>query len=368
MEDFIKGMDLSSLLEVEACGGKFYDQGVPGDAMAILKKYGANLFRFRVWNNPYTEDGKPYGAGANNLEKAVVLARRAKELGIGWLFNIHYSDFWTDPEKQTIPKEWKGQNAEELEQSVYRFTRHAMETFQKEKVLPDIVAVGNEITHGFLWPFGKTPHFDQITRFISAGIRAVKEVAPEAEIMIHLDNGGNNQLYRDWFDSYFKAGGVDFDIIGLSYYPFWHGTLDQLRENLNDISVRYHKDLIVTETSTAHTYDDYGKYEQLSSEQRRGMAAKFSMAGRVAYPGTPQGQADFMQALMEVIKQVPDGHGKGFVYWEPAWIPVPGSEWATQPGWEYVNEKGPGGNEWANQALFDYEGQALPALETIRRF
>ncbi len=364
----IKGMDISTLTEVESCGGKFYKNGVQGDALEILKSYGANMIRLRLWNDPFDENGNSYGAGGCDLETILKLAKRVKNAGLEWMLVLHYSDFWADPGKQTPPKAWKSLDADGLEKAVYEYTLQTLKKFQAEGVSPAIVSVGNEITNGFLWPHGKTPDFSNIARFVNAGLRAVKEVDPDAKTMIHLDNGGRNDLYRNWFDNYFKEGGMQFDYIGLSYYPFWHGTMQGLRDNMNDIAVRYNKDLIITETSTAFTFESYSKYEKLEEDQRKGGGAKVSMEDRLEYPVTPEGQSDFIKAVMETVSQVPNGHGKGVFWWEPAWVPVPGSGWANKAGWEYVNEKGPGGNEWANQALFDYEGNALPALETIRTF
>ena len=205
-------------------------------------------------------------------------------------------------------------------------------------------------------------------KVLNAGIRAVREGAPGAEIMLHLDNGGSNRLYRTWFDSYFAQGGLDFDCIGLSYYPFWHGTLEDLRQNMNDLALRYHKDMIVAEVSMGFTMEDYAEYEQLEPERRKGMATKPSLAEKVPYPMTPEGQSRFLLDLMNLIRAVPENRGKGFVYWEPAWIPVPGCGWANEAALAYTGEQGPGGNEWANQALFDYQGNALPGLNVIREF
>lgn len=365
--EWVKGMDLSTLLEVEACGGRFTDHGVPGEAMEILRGYGMNLVRLRLWNDPYALDGTPYGAGTNDLPCTMRLASRAKALGLGWLLDLHYSDFWADPGKQTIPKAWQGMNEAQLEQAVYDFTVQVMTELKEHDLLPVIVAVGNELTNGLLWPIGRAPDFTNIVRFLNAGIRGVRAVA-DIPIMLHLDNGGNNDLYRSWFDHYFAAGGADFQYIGLSYYPFWHGTPEHLRQNMNDLALRYHKDMIVTELSMGHTMEDYGQYEGLAPEQRKGMATRPELVKQISYSMTPQGQADFMADVMEIIRQVPENRGKGFIYWEPAWIPVPGSGWASPEALAYTGEKGPGGNEWANQALFDYEGRALPALEVIRDF
>lgn len=364
----IKGMDISSLAEVEACGGKFYDHGTQKDALEILKSYGADYVRLRLWNDPYAEDGSPYGAGNSDYEATLKLAKRALSQDLGFLLDFHYSDFWADPGKQTVPKAWRGLDADGLEQAVYAFTRETMEKFHAQGAAPTMVAVGNELSNGLLWPYGKTPHYDVIARFVSAGIRGVREVDAEVPVMIHLDNGGNNELYRTWFDNYFANGGADFQYIGLSYYPFWHGSLAALEANLNDIAVRYGKDLIIAEVSMGFTMEDYKEYEKLSDDERKGYATRASLIDALDYPMTKQGQADFMRDILTRIQNVPEGRGKGFFYWEPAWIPVPGSEWATEAARAYISEPGKGGNEWANQALFDYDGNALPALEVIRDF
>lgn len=370
MSEWIRGMDISSLLEVERCGGKFFDRGNENneDAMEILKRYGTNLIRLRLWNDPFAADGSSYGAGGNDIETTLILAKRAKEKGIDWMLDFHYSDFWADPGKQTIPKAWQGMNVPELEQAVYDFTLHVLKRCQEEEVMPKIVAVGNELSAGLLWPYGKVPEYANIARFGSAGIRAVRETDLSVAVMLHLDNGGNNELYRSWFDAWFANGGEDFEYIGLSYYPFWHGTLDMLKNNMHDIALRYHKKLIVTELSMGFTQEDYQEYEKLANDQRKGMATKPDVAAVVPYPMTPKGQADFLKDVFEIIRDVPEKLGSGFCYWEPAWLPVPGSEWAKPEACVYMGEKGPGGNEWANQALFDYEGNALSALKVIRDF
>lgn len=368
MANWFKGMDVSSLLEVEECGGTFRDGGVPGDALQILKGYGMNLIRLRLWNDPYTPEGKPYGAGTCDLPRMMILARRAKQLGVGWMLDLQYSDFWTDPGKQYPPKAWQGKTADELAQAVYDYTLSVLTVLRESNLMPEVVSVGNELSSGLLWPLGKHPNFDCIARFLSAGIRAVRRIDGSIPVMIHLDNGCRNGLFRDWFDRYFAAGGADFEYIGMSYYPFWHGTMEELRANLNDLATRYHKDLIVTETAAGFTLEDYQQREQLPDERRVGPAANAATVENILYPMTPEGQCQFMTELMETLQQVPEGHGKGFVYWEPAWLPVPGSEWANDLGRAYIGETRPGGNEWANQTLFDYDGNALPALEVIRDF
>lgn len=373
-KDFIKGMDISTLIEEESCGARFYDKGVQDDALKILKRYGCNSVRLRLWNDPYGEDGTPYGAGTNDLATVIKLAKRAKQLDMSILLDFHYSDFWADPGKQRVPKAWRQLDVPGLEKAVYDFTIETMEALKKEDLCPEMVQVGNEVTNGLLWPTGRKTvkgwcdnpdGYENISRYISAGIRAVRDASKDTQVMIHLDNGGLNDMYIDWFDHYLEKG-EDFDIIGFSYYPFWHGPLEGLSCNMKDMAKRYGKKICVAEVSTGFSTEDYSRYEGKKPGEVKGMATKPELVAKVTYPMTPQGQADFMQDIMQRIAEVPGG--MGFYYWEPAWIPVPGCEWANEVSLRYIGEKGPGGNEWANQALFDYDGNVLPALEIIRDF
>ena len=316
MSDFIKGMDISTLLEVEKLGGKFYKDGIEMELLSILETYGVNYVRLRLWNDPFSEDGKPYGAGGNDFETTMMLAKRALKKKMGFLLDFHYSDFWTDPGKQFVPKAWRGMNVDELEQAVFDYTKETLLALKREEAFPTMIQVGNELTNGMLWPYGQVPEYDNLARFVNAGIKAVRAVDKDVPIMIHLDNGGNNELYRTWFDEFMKRG-ENFQIIGMSYYPFWHGTLADLENNMNDVAKRYGKDIIIAEVSMGFTMEDYQGYEKLPDEQRKGMATRPALAEKVEYPITPEG---------------------------------------------------PCGNEWANQELFDYDGNALPAFDTIRDF
>ncbi len=367
MSDFIKGMDISSLHAVEQCGGRFFDNGKEGDLFDILKRYGTNAVRLRLWNDPYAEDGRPYGAGTNDLPVTVCMARRALAHGMQFLLDLHYSDFWADPGKQIKPKAWADYDDDQLERAVYDYTREVLLALREADAFPTMIQTGNELTNGLLWPNGKMPAYDNIARFVSAGIRGARSVDPKLPVMIHLDNGGNNELYRDWFDHYMERG-EDFDVIGLSYYPFWHGPMSGLENNMRDIAEHCQKDLIVAEVSMGFTMEDYKAYEKLEDKQRKGMATRQALVDKVPYPMSPQGQSDFMKDFMRIVRDIPNGRGKGFYYWEPAWIPVPGLGWATPESLAYIGDKGPCGNEWANQALFDYDGNALPALKIIRDF
>lgn len=367
MLPYIKGVDISTLAEVERLGGVYYEDGKQEELLAILKRNGVNYVRLRLWNDPYSETGEPYGAGTNDLETTIALTKRALEAGMGVLLDFHYSDFWADPGKQRKPKAWRDYSVEQLEEAVETYTREVLETMKSENVFPTMVQVGNELSNGLLWPEGRVPQYDNIARFISAGIRGVRAVDKAIPIMLHLDNGGKNELYREWFDNYVKRG-EDFDIIGLSYYPFWHGSLQALEDNMKDIAVRYGKELIVAEVSMGFTMEDYAAYEKLAPGERKGMATRRELVEKIEYPMTREGQCDFLKDFLTRLERVPNGAGRGFFYWEAGWIPVAGSGWATEAALEYIQEAGPCGNEWANQALFDYEGNALPSLRVIKEY
>ena len=364
---FVKGMDLSTLLELERCGAKYYDNGEERDLLTIMKSYDVDTIRIRLWNDPWSETGESYGAGENDLKTSLEIAKRVTAAGFGVLLNFHYSDFWADPGKQIKPKAWADYGVKELEQAVYDYTLESMQTFLDAGVNITMVQVGNELSNGLLWPEGKVPNYDNIATFVNAGIRAVRKADATIPVMIHLDNGGNNALYREWFDNFTKRG-EDFEIIGLSYYPFWHGSLQMLNDNMNDIAERYGKDLVIAEVSMGYTMEDYKNYEKLSDEERKGYATRPALVEKIEYPMTKQGQYDFMEDFLNRISHIKGGKGKGFFYWEPAWIPVPGSGWATPASLKYMNDPGPCGNEWAKQALFDYDGNALPTLSLIRDF
>lgn len=370
---YIKGMDVSTLLELERLGAVYYDGGKQRDVLDIFKDYDVDTIRLRIWNDPWSETHESYGAGENDVETTLAIAKRVTEKGFSVLMDFHYSDFWADPGKQIKPKAWADMSVSELAQAVYDFTKETLQQFLDAGVRVTMVQVGNELSNGLLWPEGKLDvdagvcEYDNIARFVSAGIRAVHDCDAGIRTMIHLDNGGNNELYRRWFDHYVERG-EDFDLIGLSYYPFWHGTMDQLLTNMNDIAVRYHKDLVIAEVSMGYTMEDYASYEKLTPAERKGYATRPALVEKIEFPMTVQGQADFTKTLLEKLETVAEHRCRGFFWWEAAWIPVAGSGWATPASLAYMNDPGPCGNEWANQALFDYDGNVLPALAVIRDF
>ena len=357
--EFIKGMDISMTAELESLGVKFFDKGKEEDIFSILKKYNTDTIRLRLWHNPYDEEGNPYGGGTNDLETTLNLAKRIKNAGMKFLLDIHYSDFGVDPEKQFKPKAWRDIEGQDLCHEVYKYTCEVLKEFINKDICPEMIQVGNELTNGLLWPEGNLENPDEMIELIKSGIKAVKDTAGnDIKIILHLDNGGNNELYRRWFDIATERN-VEYDFIGLSYYPYWHGLLNDLKNNLNDISERYNKDVIIVETSYSFTTEPYKDEYHIVTDE---------LASITGYEPSKEGQSKFINDLLDVIKNVNNNRGKGFFYWEPSWVPVKGTTWATKAGMKYINNDSEEGNAWANQALFDYEGNALPALEIIRDF
>ena len=359
--DFIKGADVSMLAEVEKHGGKFFDEhGNPQDAMAILKENGFNYIRLRLWVDPKDADGKPYGGGNNDLATTIALAQRAKANGMKFLLDYHYSDFWTDPARQNKPKAWTNMNIDQLTEAVYQHTKTTMDAFAKAGVLPDMVQVGNEINGGMLWPEGKSwgqngGEFDRLAGLLNAGIKPVKEHGDQIKIMLHLAEGTKNDTFIWWFDEITKRK-VPFDIIGLSYYIYWNGPMNALQYNMDDISKRYNKDLIVVEAAYGYTTANCDNAENNFTSKE---------ADDAGYPATVQGQANYLHDLLQVVTKVPEGRGKGVFYWEPAWLPTPGATWATKAGMKYNSDDWKEGNARENQSLFDCQGKVLPSIKAF---
>ncbi|MBU2703237.1 arabinogalactan endo-1 [Sporomusaceae bacterium BoRhaA] len=349
--DFIKGADISMLKEIELKGGKFYDQGIEKDCLDILQQHGINWVRLRIWNNPIV-NGVEVGGGNSDEAKALEMAARAKAKGMKVLIDFHYSDFWADPGKQNKPAAWANDNAQQLADDIYQYTSKVMKDFAAEGIEPDMVQIGNEINNGMLWPEGKpvsSEGYKNLANMIRQGLKAVRDNDPDRSIklMIHLANGGDNGLYRSFFDSLILENKVnDFDVIGLSYYPFWHGKMEQLESNMNDVSTRYNKDVVVVETALGFTNDngDFQKNCYGPNEERLG-----------GYKSSVQGQATGIRNIMEAVSKVNNKRGIGVFYWEPDWIPTPGA------GWKHGE-----GDEWDNLAMFDFQGNALESLDIFK--
>ncbi|WP_207513748.1 beta-galactosidase GalA [Longitalea luteola] len=242
------GADISFLPQLEARGIKFSDGGMEKDAIQILKDHGINYIRLRIFNNPARDSGYSPGRGFCDLEHTKAMAKRVKAAGMKWLLDLHYSDTWADPGKQYKPAAWRGKPFPELKQAVYDYTKDVMQALKDQGTTPDMVQVGNEINHGMIWPEGNIGNLDSLAQLIYAGINGVKVVSPSTPIMLHVALGGQNDECVLFYDNMLQRQ-VPFDVIGLSYYPKWHCTLEDLHYNLNDLARRYDKDVIVVEYS-----------------------------------------------------------------------------------------------------------------------
>lgn len=362
--DFMRGADVSMLGEIEKNGGKFYNaQGKEDDLFNILRENGVNWIRLRLWNDPVNErdvyangkilsrKGEPFGGGNNDLALDIKLAQRAKKAGMKILLDFHYSDSWADPSKQKTPAAWKDMDAKQLNKAVEEFTEDSIKKMDKAGVRPDMVQIGNELNGGMMWPLGKTwkgktdqnvggmDGFIRLLKSASKGVRKAQGRGEKIKIVIHLANGGDNNLYTQMFDP-IVAARVDFDVIGLSFYPYWHGPLADLKNNMTICGKKYGKEMIVAETAYAFTEDDadgMGNAFIVYSDDENG------------YIPSVQGQATEVRDIIDTVSHV--NGGVGIFYWEPDWIPVKGAGWRTGEG-----------NNWENQAMFDFTGHVLPSL------
>ena len=363
-EDFILGMDVSSLIAEEQSGVRYYDfDGQEKDLLQILAENGVTHIRVRVWNDPYDAQGRGYGGGNCDIENALQIGQRATQYGMKLIVDFHYSDFWADPGKQMVPKAWEGMDIETKTAALYDYTRESLQLLRDGGVDVGMVQVGNETNNGMA---GETD-WDKILPLMAAGSRAVREVYPEALVAVHFTEPQNNGNYR-YFADILAQGGLDYDVFGSSYYPFWHGTRENLIKVLTEINQDYGKYVMVMETSWPYTPED-------TDFSGNSINADSSVARD--YPFSPQGQADEVRDVIAAVALVPGGIG--VCYWEGAWITVPGGSWEANSalweqygsGWassfaaEYdPNDAGKwyGGSSWDNQAFFDPAGHALDSL------
>lgn len=347
----VRGADLSSIPKNEAYGAAYaWDDGTAVDPVKAFSAVGTNLVRLKVWVNP---------ADGYNMKKQVVdMAVRAQAQGMRVLVDFHYSDRWTDPGAQEIPAAWAGLDAQGLSKAVYDHTYDVMSALKTAGVTPYAVQIGNEINPGMLWPYGQTwdrdpndnvvgAQWDNLALFLTSGANAAYAVSPTTKRILHLTNldKGINELTW-WFDQV-SARNVPFDIIGLSYYGFWHGTLGDLQSAVTTLGDRYNRDVIVVETSYPFTLQD-----NLNSPWENVVASSTQLVKN--YPATPEGQAANFRAVQDVVASAPGGRGIGAIHWEPAWTSVKGNGWDP--------EDPSSGNAWENQAMFDYNNRALPAM------
>jgi arabinogalactan endo-1,4-beta-galactosidase len=287
-EPFVKGADVGWLPQMEATGYKFYNrQGKQEDLLQILKEDGINTIRLRTWVNPSSDRA----SGHNSKDETVAMAVRAQKMGMRVMINFHYSDSWADPQQQRKPAAWIGHDFPQLLKDVYGYTHEVMSALKQAGVTPEWVQVGNETPTGMIYPEGHTDNWPQLAQLINQGYDAIKAVSPTSKVVLHLDRGNDSQRFRTWFDNA-KANGAKYDVIGMSYYPYWLDgrpdytvSINDLAANMNDMAARYGKEVMVVEVGGEDTQ--------------------------------PQNTYDMLVAVQRKVKAVPDHKGLGVIYWEP---------------------------------------------------
>jgi len=366
--DFAMGADISMLDALSAIDRKYYSEaGEEKPLLELLQENGVNWIRLRAWVDPADEHGNPYGAGNIDTEALVRMASQVKATNMNLLVDLHYSDFWTDPGRQSMPKSWvkdtEEQTIADLEQEVYNYTYNTLQALYDENAYPDMIQIGNEINGGMLWPYGNSAQ--KAKPYLQQGIQAVRDFeqavsGEHIDIVIHRANPGDGLSRLTSF--YSTYADLDYDVIGLSYYPFWHGSLSNLQQVMDSLAEQFDKEIAIVETSYAYTLEapiHNGATGHIFGEAQQNASG---------YLATPQGQANAIRDVIAAVAAVPDNKGIGIFYWEPAWLMGTDTGWATTYAASYQKEEisSDGGSGWGNQALFNYFGEALPSLSLFQ--
>ena len=365
-DSFITGFDISSYIAEIESGAKFYDfDGNELDEEGFFKflsECGVSHVRIRIWNDPYDENHNGYGGGNNDLETAIRIGKDAASANIKVIADFHCSDFWADPSKQMVPKAWKNISFDDKCAAMSTYISESVKALKDAGVLLDMVQIGNETNRGLAGETG----WKHIGPLFAAGASAVRSVDPNILIAVHYTDPHKNNGYSVYAKK-LAENNVDYDVFASSYYPYWHGSLDNLTEKLKEIADEYQKKVMVLETSWAYTLSD--------GDGHPNTVAEGSNDTNMPFEFSVQGQATEISAVTRAVTDVGDA-AIGICYWEPAWIPVDSSTWETNgSGWatSYAGDYDPndagkyyGGNAVDNQALFDFEGHPLESILTYK--
>ena len=369
-QNYILGMDASSVIVEENSGVKYYDfEGNEADVFKVLSDSGVNYIRVRVWNDPFDAEGHGYGGGNNDLATAIAIGKRATQYNMSLLVDFHYSDFWADPSKQMAPKAWADMGTSEKVTALYNYTKNSLQALKDEGVVVGMVQVGNETNGGNI---AGSVGFNNFVKLANAGSKAVREVYPNALVALHFANPEKWANYLDWAG---RVKTVDYDVFGSSFYPYWHGTLDNLSKVLSTIAATYNKRVMVMETSYAYSTED----SDFSGGNQIGENSGWD---KKDYPFTVHGQINnIVDTLDTMVNHTVNG--LGICYWEGTWISVNpegswesnseiwrdyGSGWASQYSVDYdPKDAGQfyGGCAVENQAMFDPTGHPLESLKAF---
>ena len=369
-DDFYRGMDASAVLALENSGVKYYNfDGEEQDVFMTLAQAGVNYIRLRVWNDPYDENGNGYGGGNNDVATAIALGQRATKYGMKVCIDFHYSDFWADPKKQFVPKAWEGMDIEEKSDALYNFTLESLTQLLDAGVDVGMVQIGNEINNGMS---GETD-VANVRKLLTAGSKAVREAAADSgkEILVAVHYTNIDDMKKlDTLLTGLQVKEIDYDIVGLSFYPYWHGTMDDLKNAISHIRNTYGKKVYVAENAYCYTAED-GDGSANSVEGTDDLAE--------GYSASVQGQAN---EVRDVCAAASESGAEGIFYWEGTWIPVGPADADNSALWEkygsgwassYASDYDPkdagqyyGGCSWDNQAMFDFTGHPLASLNVFK--
>lgn len=369
-DDFYRGMDASAVLALENSGVKYYNfDGEEQDVFMTLAQAGVNYIRLRVWNDPYDENGNGYGGGNNDVATAITLGQRATKYGMKVCIDFHYSDFWADPKKQFVPKAWEGMEIEEKADALYDFTLDSLTQLLEAGVDVGMVQIGNEINNGMS---GETD-VANVRKLLTAGSKAVREAAANSgkEILVAIHYTNIDDMKKlDTLLTGLQVKEIDYDIVGLSFYPYWHGTIEDLKNAIIHIRDTYGKKVYVAENAYCYTAED-GDGSANSVEGTDDLAE--------GYSASVQGQAN---EVRDVCAAASEAGAEGVFYWEGTWIPVGPADADNSDLWEkygsgwassYASGYDPkdagqyyGGCSWDNQAMFDFTGHPLASLNVFK--
>ena len=330
---FVNGVDISMLKQVEENGGLFYEDGVQIDPIQIFKNKGINTARIKIWHAP--------SLNHNNLESVLEIANRANSVGLDLFLDFHYSDSWADPSSQSKPLAWVDLNFETLCDSIEQYSRHVITKLKNQNTLPKYVQIGNETDCGLLWPDGyvcdESDNEFQWNKLRSLfmhaieGVNSAIDTQDTLEIISHVSSGGN------WFFSNLLETGIDIDILSISYYPMWHGALNDLNNNIDALGNQFQKPILIAETAYPFT---------LQWNDNTNNILGFETQILEDYEATEEGQFLFLRDLITLVNE--NDYGLGICYWAPDWIST--------------NQFG---SPWENQTLFDFDGELLDAISVF---
>ena len=363
------GIDLSFQKELDALNIKCKYKGKEIEPFSFFHKHNdISMIRLRLWVDPFDKDNHPYGGGTNDLKTFIELAKRANAQGMSILLDFHYSDFWVDPSRQLLPKKWQGLSYQEICEEIYQYTKDTLQIIKDNNIDLGAIQVGNEISHGILFPYGEIIKeydpkngggFQGLTTLLKQGLKACKEIYPNAKRVLHLEHSGSLDM-QDWFFSNMAKYDVDFEVIGESYYPYWHGPFNMFENCLKTLKKKYQKEIWVVELGyESAPYEEGHDFSEVR-DAKEGDFISGNINGRIPFPQTKEGQKDYIAHMLKICKNI----GVSYIfYWEPTWYPkdIP---WASDAGQIYCGLTPTFSiNSYSISTFFDEKGEANPVID-----